>query len=137
MLRDVKIDDICWQLPAPWGGGFRELENSPHFKALNGDDAEYFKYVAACFSGEDGFKKLKDFKVLAINFEYLKGDYEYGRTGSLESSKSQDFPYYIIIKKNQGYGSWGGRYYATDGDHRLAIMKHRGDKTVSCNDRTD
>lgn len=157
MLVEVKIDDICWRIPFSFfeknltagakltkrysdypadSGGSRycELDDTPHFRALNGDDAGYVEYQKAVFKEifplRNGEEELKNFKKLAATLDYLKGDYEYGRASSLHSAASKDFLNYIRISKNQE-----GRYYTVDGDHRLAIMKHRGDKTVLCNYR--
>ena len=110
IFKNINIDDILLKLKK---GEICEIENSPHFKALNGDDTEYLNYTEKYFTPKYVPKELlMDFKELANDFEYLKEDYKHN---------------FITIIKHEP-----GRYRTVDGDHRLTIMKHRGHENVLC-----
>ena len=154
VLVEVKIDDIYWRVPFSFfkknlaagselikrysdypvdsdGERYCELDETPHFKALNGDDSGFIEYLKI-FVGfypwlkEEKNRKeaLKDFKKLAMDFDYLS---LIVRPVDLERGNECNYIRVARLKSQKD------KYYIEDGDHRLAIMKHRKDETVLCN----
>ena len=107
----MSIDDIKMRILNENGVIYSsKIEDTPHYYFAMGHPARYEKYWQT-FCG----KILKEnhcpssFKRLAKGLKYLKAPYQNN---------------FIKVEKQ------GSLYYTVDGDHRLAVLKSRGEKTV-------
>ena len=114
-LESVEIDKLLYNQIVKKGfkrkrTALKKISDMPHYKALNGEFGEYEKYYQT-FRG----RYLKDphskesLIQLSKEFEYLKKPHETA---------------YILVKKS------GDDYIILDGSHRVAILKHRGEKEI-------
>jgi hypothetical protein len=110
-IRWVLIDDIRMKILNENGSMYSsKIEDTPHYYFVTGRPTRYKKYWQT-FCG----KILKEnhcpssFKRLAESLKYLETPYQHT---------------FIKVEKQ------GSLYYTVDGDHRIAILKNRGEKTV-------
>lgn len=89
-----------------------KIENTPHFKALNGDTSYYNEYYNRMHSfgrAKNHYMNTNQFTTFYSNFRYLSIPYE---------------KEYISVKKV------GDRYESLDGDHRLSCLKKQGHQNI-------
>ena len=116
MIKTLKINNIKIRL-------FNEnkiiipykIENTPHFKALNGDFKPYDEYYTRMHNfgrAKNHYMNTKQFIDFYPKFQYLNPPYDNE---------------YISVKKI------GDRYESLDGDHRLSCLKKQGHEYVKVN----
>lgn len=109
-LRSVPLASLVASLAVERGGrvesALTELEDTPHYRALDGDTAPYeahFRAFDAVLTDDHSWQKLD---AMNANFSYASGDH------------ATD---YIITRRLDD-----GRYLIMDGLHRSSMLKKRG-----------